>query len=220
MNISATLWMVLSIACVLLFLLMLYCNRRFKFPVWKVACLAVYAMATGLITVKFMYFIENGTWGGLSFFGGVLLMPACLLLFAAAVRLPYLQVMDISSPGICFISAIMKCQCLACGCCTGRLWFYKQDGNPFYFPSREVELAFALLLMGYFLYTIAKGKHRGKLYPLFMILYGAGRFILNFFRATKPFVWILPAGHFWALISIALGALFLVLINKRRPKNP
>lgn len=216
MNISSALLIALAAACVFLFLEMLYCNKEFKFPLWKVACFSVYCIVTGTLSVKIMYFIENGNWSGLSFFGGVLFMPVFLFLFALLFRLPFLEVSDMFAPGICIVSAVMKVQCLIYGCCTGIYLFSNKDGIAVHFPSRETEMAFALLLMIYLIRDTKKGRFKGKLYPLFMILYGAGRFLLNFFRDTDPFVWILPGGHFWGLISVALGFVFLGLVNKKQ----
>ena len=60
-------------------------------------------------------------------------------------------------------------------------------------------------------------KQKGCIYYWYMILYGISRFILNLFRETTPFIWILPAGNFWALISTILG-IALLLISKRKTK--
>ena len=193
---------------------MLYCNKEFKFPVWKVILLALYSMITGYISVKLMFFIENGKWGGTSFFGGVLFMPAFLLVFALALKLKYLQVLDLCSPGICIVSAVMKIRCIIDGCCKGIILYTDSAGQDVRFPSQIVELVFALLLMVCMIYWIKTKKYPNKLYPLFMIIYGEGRFGLNFLRETNPFISFIPAGHFWAVISVIVGVIFCWCISK------
>lgn len=79
----------------------------------------------------------------------------------------------------------------------------------FRFPSQIVESLMGLFIAVALLRMFLRGKQEGKLYPLFLVIYGVLRFLLNLLRVTEPFVWILPAGNFWSLISIAAGLLML-----------
>jgi prolipoprotein diacylglyceryltransferase len=68
------------------------------------------------------------------------------------------------------------------------------------------------------LYLMKKGKYRERIYPVFMILYGITRFILNWFRHTiKPFLWGIPAGNIWAVVSLCVGIIWIT-IERRKSK--
>lgn len=178
----------------------------------KLVLYSVLLTACGFASVKLMYFIENGEWNGLSFFGAVLFEPLFIYLLSLLLRERWTTLLDLGAPSISVMQAIMKLECLRSGCCRGRLVYTDPaTGKELFFPSREVELLAALLIAGLLLFLIAKGKHLGNIYPIYMILYGAVRFVLNWFRKFRPaFVWLLPAGNFWALIALVSGLIWLM----------
>ena len=66
------------------------------------------------------------------------------------------------------------------------------------------------------LLLLCRGKHAEKLYPLYLVIYGGTRFVLNFLRETRPFVLAVPAGHLWSLVSILIGLLWLYASGKMK----
>jgi prolipoprotein diacylglyceryltransferase len=196
---------------------MLICCRWYGFSVWKVIPSAMMLTIVGFLSVMLMYYIENGKVGGLSFFGAVLFVPVFWIVIAGLLRLPYKLSLDMTAPSICIMLAIMKLECLRSGCCTGRFLYQSKDGVAIYFPSRQVECANAIILMLVLMHFIRKGKYKERIYPVFMILFGTTRFILNWFRYTeKMFLFHIPAGNFWTVVSICVGILWISIENSRR----
>lgn len=194
---------------------MLFCRRWYAFPVWKTALAAPILTVAGVAGVKILFFIENGNWSGLSFYGAVLLVPVIFLLVAKVLRLPYGELMDFCAPAEAAMLVIMKIQCEMTGCCGGRFLYFDKANNPVYFPSRMAELCTAIVIMVVLMLLMRKPKNRGKIYPLFLLIYGVSRFILNWFRHTNPFIWILPAGNFWSLVAIGIGAVWLAKLKRK-----
>ena len=197
---------------------MLLCRKWYPIPLWKVFVAAPVLTLTGVASVKLMFFLENGfkSFDGLSFFGAVFFIPVIFILTAWALRLPYGQLMDLCAPSVSTMLAIVKINCLVKGCCLGRMLYMTQDKEFVFFPSREVELVTAIVIATILILLMRKESRRGMIYPLFMILYGATRFVLNFFRDTQPFILGLAAGTFWAIISVLIGGAWLLVLKLRK----
>ena len=187
----------------------------YKIKLWKSIIVAVLLTVSGTVGTYIMYFIENHWWGGTSFFGAVFFVPLAFIGVAYLLKLPYNELLDLCAPAECMMLVIMKVQCLLAGCCQGRLLF-----QGFRFPSQAAELINALALAGILMWIAYKGRGKGRIYPMYLVLYGVTRFILNFFR--EEFVttdMIVPFGTIWSVVAVAAGILWLVLLNKRAEKE-
>ena len=221
---SLKLLLALLIGTVLMFGVMLLCRIRIKMSVSKTLLFSVLLMVTGLLSTKIMAFIESGSIKGQSFFGAVFFLPLLLLPVAKLIREDRRTVLDLSAPAVCAMLAVMKVSCYLSGCCAGKILYtyYKQNDNTLYtcrFPSQLVELANAVFLLLILLLLLSNSKRAGALYPAFMVLYGVTRFILNLFRETTPFLFGLPAGNFWSIISVVIGAVWLILWSRAVKKQ-
>jgi len=194
----------------MLFLLLI---RRKAFPsvqVWKLPIISVMLTIAGVAGAMLMFFIESGHFGGTSFFGAILFIPI-LMLPALLLRIPYGTIMDMCAPAECLMLAFMKVDCLISDCCIGK--YLPTLG--FQFPSQIVEMLTILIIMLVLLHFERDARNRNMLYAYYLILYGATRFALNWFRyGIKPFVWILPAGNFWSIVAIIVGLLWLIAAKK------
>lgn len=128
--------------------------------------------------------------------------------------------MDICAVPIYAMLAVMKVRCLLDGCCDGII-VELGDGVSFIFPSQIAEMIVILLIMIKLISWEVKGLNKDILYPLFLIMYGVTRFVLNFFRADlSPFVWILPPGHFWSIVAVISGLIVAFwYLNKKETEE-
>lgn len=185
-------------------------------PVWKTLLSAAVLTVLGVLGAKLMFLIENGFWAGTSFYGAVFFPPLMMVLLALLLRVPPLTLLDLCAPAECVMLALLKMLCLKNGCCGGRLLLTTASGSEIYFPSQIVELLTALVLMVVLLRFIRKGTWQGRIYPIYMLLYGIARFILNLLRDTKPFLLGLPAGNFWSLVAIVIALIWLRLAHPQK----
>lgn len=213
---DARLIVALCVGTVLMLGILLVCRKWYGFSVNKTLLLAPVLTFFGFASVKILFFIENGGWTGLSFYGAVLLIPLWFIVVARMIHLPYADVVDCTAPAICAMLALMKVQCIAWGCCAGRILYKTEAGEAVRFPSQIIEMVNAVVIMLVLLQLMRKGKNRGKIYPWFMLIYGITRLFWNIFRETTPYVWILPAGSFWSLVSIVIGIIWLGIGQKRQ----
>jgi phosphatidylglycerol:prolipoprotein diacylglycerol transferase len=177
----------------------------------KAVIYSVMLLLVGVAGARLMYLVENQCWGGYSFFGALLLIPIIFYAVARFFGIPYGELMDVCAPTECVMLVILKLNCHFSGCCYGMI-LAESDEIVIRFPSQLVEAINGLVIMLVLVKLIKNGKHRGKIYPIFLVLYGITRVILNCFRGDlQPFVLGLSAGHFWALVSIVTGIVVLAI---------
>lgn len=221
--ISATLLKYLAVGTVAMLVPILVQSVWYRLKLWKSVLLAFVLTVTGTVGTYLWFFIENHWIGGTSFYGAIFLVPAVFPLVALLFRERYRVIMDLCAPAECIMLAIMKVQCLLAGCCGGRLLFTTAAGVAVYFPSQIAELLNALIIFAVLMVLAHKKPKRGDLFPLYMVIYGMTRFVLNLFRANQSNFFLgMSPGNVWSLLSIAVGAVWLVLYrrNAAKERNP
>lgn len=209
----------LTAGTVLMIAVMLFAGETYKIPVWKRIVLAVILTGAGVAGAKLMAFIESGSFSGRSFYGALFFAPVIMIPVAMLMKANVSETLDICAPAECVMLAFLKIDCTIEGCCRGMLLHTAEGGAEVRFPSQITECVNALILMLALLWILQRGKQKGAVYLWYMVLYGISRFILNSFRETEPFVWIIPAGHFWSLVSIGIGMYGFVLWKDHRKKK-
>lgn len=189
-------------------------SRKYRIPLWKGTVVTLLLTVAGTTGTFLMYYLENGRFGGLSFYGAVFLVPMVFAAVAPMLRIPYGNVMDLCAVGECIMLALMKVHCMLGGCCVGRVLFVTAT-ETVRFPSREAELVAAIVIFAVLLRWAMTGKKNGQLYAWYLVVYGCSRFVLNIFReawAIKEMV--LPFGNIWSLVAIVAGLLWLFIRRK------
>lgn len=192
-------------------------SGKYRIPWWKGTTVTLLLTVAGTAGTFLMYYIENGRFGGLSFYGAVFLVPVVFAAVAPMLRIPYEKVMDLCAVGECIMLALMKVHCILSGCCVGRVLFAAAT-EKVRFPSRETELIAAIVIFAVLLRWALTGKKNGQLYPWYLVVYGCTRFVLNIFREAWVIKeMILPFGNIWSLVAIAAGLIWMFV--QRRSAN-
>ncbi|WP_170113097.1 prolipoprotein diacylglyceryl transferase [Ahniella affigens] len=120
-----------------------------------------------------------------------------------------------------FSLAIGRIGCWLSGCCLGIEWhgplaMTAADGTQ-RFPAVPAELLFQLLVGGMFVYCYRQGVLKGRLFALYLVLYGSYRFGSEFMRATLKAFAGLSAYQWLSLLMIVAGLITLRLRRHQRP---
>ena len=190
---------------------------KYKIPLWKSIVLPVLLTFCGVLGAMLLSYVESGgIWGGISFYGSVLLIPILMVLVSFAIKLPYAKIMDMSAPQVCAMLAVMKVHCFVMGCCGGVYYYSEWLQRSFVFPSQIVEVVVAICIMVVLLLLSRGDMFKDRQYGVFLLIYGVIRFCLNFFRGgITPFLWIIPAGHLWSIVSVLIGIGWLIIVTKK-----
>ncbi len=187
-------------------------RKQYQLSLWKAILTPFVLTLFGVAGTLVLFFIETGRFGGISFYGSVFMIPVGLFLYSELIKEKYMRMLDFSVVQICAMLATMKVNCTLSGCCYGIILF-----DDVRFPSQIVEVIVGLGIMALFLHFEKKEIFKDNFYPLYLMIYGAIRFVLNFFRGgISPFVWFIPAGHLWSIIAIILGIVWFVANNRNK----
>ena len=209
------------IGTALMLVLSIIRRKQYDFPWWKTVIIPFLLTLFGVLGAMILFFVENGRFGGISFYGSVLLIPVLLLPAAKLLKVSYGILTDFSVPQICLMLAVMKVHCFISDCCGGICLSNPGAANPIYFPSQIAEIIVSMLIATLILYLDSRKLFKGRLYGVYFLVYGILRFALNFLRrGLTPFVWFIPAGHFWSLISIGLGIAWILLYKPKVTEVP
>ena len=206
------LMLILAFGCGLMCVMISVQMKWYGISMWKSVIVSLALVFTGLFGSRIWYFVENGNYGGRSFYGAVFFAPLVFFAVAKLFRIPYLQALDFCAPAGSLTLALVKIQCLRDKCCQGKILYIDENQEYVRFPSQMVEMiAFVIICIILFLLSSRKIM-RGKIFPCFLVLYGASRFVLNFFRYIEStYAFGLSAGSFWSLISFCIGMFWLIL---------
>lgn len=185
--------------------------------------LGVYMAICGLIGAKLLYIIENFNkvletgimLGGTSFYGTVFFMPVALVGAGAVLKKSKLAFIDFATPTILLMLSFMRVGCFLNGCCGG----IGVDICGIYIksiPAQLIELAMDLCIMLFLLKWEKKERQSGELYPLFMVLYGIGRFLIEFIRERNILFFGISNGQIFSIIAVIIGFCVYFVVNAHK----
>ena len=204
----------ISLGAVAMFVSMVLRKKQFpQVALWKMIVLTVWLTITGVLGTMILAYIESGKFGGTSFYGAVLMVPV-LIMPAMLMKITHKDILNLCAPAECAMLLIMRFDCLDKGCCFGKYL----PNLGFQFPSQITEMIVALAVM-IILVRMHRKNSQIQLYPWYMIMYGILRFCIQGLRygGTNPWILGLSAGHFWSLVSITIGVIWLLLSKERKP---
>lgn len=188
-------------------------RKRLDMPWYAAIPLAILSTVYGVLTAKVFAFLESGfntdSFGNMRLFGVVFFMPLAYWLGAKLSKRSYREVFDVFTPCIIFTVMCARINCIVSGCCIG---LPIPGMNGVRFPTREAEILFYIILLICLCPRVLKGKYRGQAYPIYMISYGAFRFVVEFFRSADTSS-VFHSAHIWALITLIIGISIYVEIK-------
>ena len=204
------LFLLLTLATAFTFVWLLLIRDRMRIPWLAALGLSLLHVAVGLLCVKVFAFLEGADSGARSLFGAVFFMPMAYALGAKLSGRKAADVFDIFAVCMIFTLFCARISCLITGCCQGRMI---PGLEPHRWPTREAELIFYVVFLAAVIPRVWKGKSNGQVYPLYMMIYGLTRFLLEFFRdnGTRQ---VFHLAHLWALLSFILG--FVIVSEIKR----
>lgn len=160
--------------------------------------------------------------GGSVFYGGLIggLLFAYIYIKSKKLDLKFLS--DLLAPIIPLFHFFGRIGCFLSGCCYGiesKLGFtYKHSlmesaNNINRFPIQLVEASYNLILFILLTVFYKKGKFKGKLLYIYLILYPVGRFIFEFFRGDeyRGFIFGLSTSQFISILLLVFSIVNLIL---------
>lgn len=169
---------------------------------------------------------------GFVIYGGIIGGIAAVMIYCRIKKVSFLTYLDLLVPSVALAQGFGRIGCFLAGCCYGR-----ETDSPFcivfhnsqYAPN-DVKLLPTQLMMsaGDFLIAVIlllyakKDRKKGKTAGLYLILYGAGRFAVEFFRNDyRGSVGFLSTSQFISVFTLILGVLLFAtrIFCKKKPQT-
>ncbi|MEN6417538.1 MAG: prolipoprotein diacylglyceryl transferase [Clostridiaceae bacterium] len=225
-------------------LLLFKTSKYVRFTEDQILSAALWAIICGFLGAKILYWlveikqvIANPHYlletlrEGFVFYGALIGGLGGVAIYAAKHKLPYLAFVDLFSPSLVLAHAFGRIGCFFAGCCYGMEYdcaisvvFPKgavaPAGVPL-IPTQLMESAFLFLLTFVLIRMLKKEKTFGVVASWYMILYGAWRFAIEFFRNDdRGFVGALSTSQFISIFAVVAGVLLLILVTKKVIQSP
>lgn len=144
--------------------------------------------------------------------------------YARLLKDDWRRMLDFMTPAFPLTQAVAKISCCFVGCCFG---YPAEHGiwNPIFsetlFPVQLLEAAVALAVCIACVMIAKKQDHRvtGRMYPVFLILFGGTRFFLEFLRLNPKRLWGISDLALWALLMVLVGTVWLLRGRNRKRRR-
>ncbi len=160
------------------------------------------------------------------FYGGFAAALVAAYIVMRREHLPALRTMDVFAPGIALGHGIGRLGCFAAGCCWGREtslpWAVTFNnpaattGVPLHRPLHPTQLYESVgewVITAILLTAIGRKLSEGRVFGLYLVLYGALRFVVEFFRVhdqSNPLGLSLSLEQ-WIALALAVAGMVLMV---------
>jgi phosphatidylglycerol:prolipoprotein diacylglycerol transferase len=219
------------------FILLGFTRKHTRFSEDQALSAAIWAIVMGFIGAKVLYwiveldriiadpsFLLHTLREGFVFYGALIGGLLGVAIYAATKKLPFFSLTDYFIPALVIGHAFGRIGCLFAGCCYGMecvspisIVFPAGSAAPAGVPLLPVQImesAFLFLLCAFLVWRLKKQKPFGTVSGWYMVLYGAWRFTIEFFRSdARGAVGVLSTSQFIS-IFVLLGGVALLLLVK------
>lgn len=201
--------------------------------------IALFGLLAGFLGAKLLYIIvEFETFlrdpmsvigsEGFVVYGGISAGVVAAILYCRVKKYAFLEYFDLLSPCIALAQGFGRIGCFMAGCCYGRetdsflgVMFPPESLAPSgvkLLPTQLFSSAGDFVIMGILIWHYGHRKHTGDTGYLYMLLYGVGRFFIEFLRNDeRGNVGSLSTSQFISLF-IVTAALILLSLNRKKPE--
>ena len=180
------------------------------------------------VIVEFDRFIESPAQvlgsEGFVVYGGIITGALSAVFYCRKKNLIFLEYFDLLSPSIALAQGFGRIGCFLAGCCYGKetecflgVTFPEGSLAPSgvkLLPTQLFSSAGDFLIMAVLLLYSRKSKQTGNTGALYLLLYGIGRFLIEFLRSDeRGSVGFLSTSQF---ISVGIVIVSILLFNRRR----
>lgn len=202
--------------------------------------IAIFGVLFGFIGAKLLYvivelpyFIKNpmdiiGS-SGFVVYGGIIAGVLAAIVYCKKKNLVFMEYFDLCMPSVAIAQGFGRLGCFMAGCCYGRqtdAWYgvifpagSMAPAGVKVIPTQLISSLGDFLIMGILLWYSKRAKHTGDVGAMYMLLYGVGRFFIEYLRADdRGAVGILSTSQLIS-VFIVLGAWLLFYWNKKRSEK-
>ena len=202
--------------------------RPAKFPLNRIEILIVSAILviSGLLGARVLFILLHwktmkfaisgifSIYGGYAYFGALIFCILVLWAYSVLRRINFLALLDYSMPFLILSQVFVRIGCLLAGCCYGKPtgksfgFIFKPVDGLLRHPTQAYEalVLLSVYIIGRLIYR-KKGRRYGYTFSITLILYGLGRFFVEYLRTDSPMIFLNLTLAQIACLSLVLTAL-------------
>ena len=215
-------------------------GKRLGYDVDTILDLALYMSVAGVVGSRLAYILLEWTWadfvaaplavfhvweGGLSFFGALALCLVVAAWYAKRKRIRLIHLGDLLALGVAAGYPFGRIGCFLNGCCHGQVttgWW--GVSVPFdhvlRHPTQLYSAGFGILIFVVLWLSRKRKPFDGYLMMLYLVLYGAYRFVIDFWRVSpETGLAGLTTGQAFSLAVVLVSLLVLWMMKTRLPRG-
>ena len=166
---------------------------------------------------------------GFVVYGGILTGFLSAWLYLRKKEQPFLRWTDLLLPGVAIAQGFGRVGCFLAGCCYGKptdsclgVTFPAGSFAPAgvsLWPTQLFSAAGNLMIAAFLLLADRKQHREGALTGWYLLLYGVGRFLVEFLRNDdRGWVGALSSSQFFSFFAVAAAAVLFARIRKKEPE--
>lgn len=198
-------------------------GKRFGFDFSKSVLYVVGTVVMGyLLLWATSWVFGGGKMNGLNFVRIVTFLPVPVFLLTRIFGDSFGDVADFLAPLIAVFHGVTHLGCIFTGCCHGypSSWgLYSNEVGAVCFPLQPIEAVSSLLVAVVLLVMMKCDFQRGRLYGWYLVLFGATRFVWEFFRDNEKILFGISELAFHALAALVVGMIGLVIAEKLKRRE-
>jgi phosphatidylglycerol:prolipoprotein diacylglycerol transferase len=219
------------------FILLGFTRKHTRFSEDQALSAAIWAIVMGFVGAKVLFwlveidqiiadpsYLLHTLREGFVFYGALIGGLLGVAIYALIRKLPFFSLTDYFIPALVIGHAFGRIGCVFAGCCYGMecdspisIVFPEGSAAPAgipLLPTQIMESVFLFLLCAFLVWRLAKKKPFGTVSGWYMVLYGAWRFAIEFFRNDdRGSVGALSTSQFIS-VFVLLGGVALLLLVK------
>ena len=217
-----------------------YRAKKYRADTDQIFFLVLWCLVGGLLGAKLLFwitewkevaadpgFILRTMTDGFVVYGGIIGGIIAGWLYSSITKLNFLKYFDLMIPSVALAQGFGRIGCFLAGCCYGRetdaFWgvtfpegSFAPAGVPL-IPTQLLSSAGDFLIMAVLLIYSRHSKKTGNTGALYLLLYGIGRFLIEFLRSDdRGTVGMLSTSQF---ISIGIVLIAVGMFNKKQRKK-
>lgn len=196
-------------------------------------CLLLFGFMGGkilYILVNIKQFIQDpaGLIGSEGFvvYGGIIVGIISIWIYCRIKKLSFLSYMDMMVPAVSIAQGFGRIGCHLAGCCYGRPT-HSHFGVVFpegclapagisLIPTQLISAVFDLCMAAFLIFMLRRVKYRGMVSGFYLVLYGAGRFIIEYFRGDleRGSIGNLSTSQFISIFMLIFAGIYIYVVNR------
>jgi len=228
--------MMIAIGFVFAIIMSYFRAKAYGLRKYAIIDIALLAIIFGFLGAKLLYvFVEYKAFflkplsvlgsDGFVVYGGIIGGVTAAVIYCRKKNISFMSYFDLAMPAVAVAQGFGRIGCFLAGCCYGCestfLGVIFPEGSiapagvPL-LPTQLISSAGNFLIALVLVLCARKIKTRGHIGALYLLLYGVGRFIIEFFRNdVRGSVGTLSTSQFISIFFV-IGAVVMFVINKKR----